>query len=133
MLLCTGGLALFPGFYLELQKEIPGDWDYVANPSGGFWGFWWNSSKNQDYYLQLEQNKLCVKIDATNVEDRAQMRNDAMEKVLLESNKQGLFLQRPIRLGNGKTMTIAQRMNYIQTTADGFVDINKTIAEFKKY
>ncbi len=29
------------GFYLELQKRLgDGHWDYVANPNGGFLGFW---------------------------------------------------------------------------------------------
>ncbi|TSI08307.1 PD-(D/E)XK nuclease family protein [Lysinibacillus sp. BW-2-10] len=121
------------GFYLELQKELPGDWDYVSNASGGFWGFWWDSSKEHYYYLQLEQTKLCIKIDATNAENKAKVRNEAMEKVLSESKEQDLFLQRPARLGNGRTMTIAQRMDYIQTTEDGLIDMEKTIAELKKY
>lgn len=121
------------GFYLELQKEIPGDWDYVANASGGFLGFWWDSPKEQYYYLQLEQNKLCIKIDATNAENKAKIRDEAMKQVLAESKEQNLFLQRPTRLGHGRTMTIAQRMDYIQTTKDGFVDMEKTIAELKKY
>ena len=55
------------GFYLALEKELQdGDWGYVANPSGGFWAFWWHwktfsSNKAIEIYLQFEQNKLCIK------------------------------------------------------------------------
>ena len=54
------------GFYMKLGEELKtGDWGYVANPSGGFWGFWWYWRKTKDpdieVYLQFEQNKLCVK------------------------------------------------------------------------
>lgn len=121
------------GFYIELQKELPGDWGYVPNGSGGFWGFWWDSQKTKEYYLQLEQAKLCVKINATHAENKAEARNEAMAKVLEESTIQGLSLQRPPRLGHGNTMTIAQRTDYIQRDENGLVDIDRTIAELKKY
>ncbi|RLA66637.1 MAG: hypothetical protein DRQ78_03900 [Epsilonproteobacteria bacterium] len=49
------------GFYLALQKELgEGHWDYVANPSGGFLGFWWNKHQLDEYkiYMQIEQVKI---------------------------------------------------------------------------
>lgn len=49
------------GFYQEIQKHIDGDWGKVSNPRKGFWGFWCKSTRN-GWYLQLEQDKLCIKI-----------------------------------------------------------------------
>ena len=48
------------GFYIALQKERgEGHWDYVANASGGFLGFWWNRHQLDGYkiYMQIEQVK----------------------------------------------------------------------------
>lgn len=121
------------GFYMELQKHIKGNWDYVSNPRGGFWGFWWKPRSDKNYYLQLEQKLLCVKIEANAVQDLKEYRKKEMEKVLLESKEHGLFLQKPTRMSNGKTMTIAQRTDYIQTKENGLVDLDKTIGELKKW
>ena len=55
------------GFYMALEKELQtGDWGYVPNKQGGFWGFYWHwkkasSNPDVDIYLQLEEKKLCVK------------------------------------------------------------------------
>ena len=43
------------GFYLELQNNLSsGEWDYVANPRGGFLGYWWHWQGDDDceQYLQ---------------------------------------------------------------------------------
>ena len=53
------------GFYCELQKHgVDGHWRYVANPSGGFWAFFWHFEdfEGGQVYLQLEQHKFCFKI-----------------------------------------------------------------------
>jgi hypothetical protein len=121
------------GFYQELQKEIEGDWGYVPNKAGGFWAFWWGSAFNPHYYLQLEQERLCVKIVAEDGENRVELRNRVLEEIRIDSEARGLSLQKPSKMGNGKTMTIAKRMKYIQTKEDGTVDIKRTIEELKKY
>jgi hypothetical protein len=121
------------GFYMELQKHFKGNWGYVSNPRGGFWGFWWNPQSDRNYYLQLEQQLLCVKIEAGDVKELREFRTKEMEIVLLESEKHGLCLQKPTRMGTGKTMTIAQRLDYIQTNENGLVDLGKTIEELKKW
>lgn len=120
------------GFYQELQKEIVGNWGYVPNPIGGFWAFWWGSASNQ-YYYQLEQQRLCVKIVAAEKESRRDLRNHAMKEILEKSERYSLSLQRPSKMGSGKTMTIAERTNYIYKNDDGLVDIKRTIEELKKY
>ena len=48
------------GFYMALQKGLEeGNWDYVANPSGGFVGFWWNNHQLDGYriYMQIDATK----------------------------------------------------------------------------
>ncbi|SES09904.1 PD-(D/E)XK nuclease superfamily protein [Gracilibacillus ureilyticus] len=121
------------GFYKEIQKEIDGDWDYVSNQSGGFLGFWWGSKRHDRYYFQLEEEKLCVKIIAKEGENRKELRNAAMKEVLDESKRHDLQLERPARLGNGKTMTIAQRTDYLQLNNDGTLDLERTLEQLRKY
>ncbi|MFJ7970248.1 PD-(D/E)XK nuclease family protein [Psychrobacillus sp. NPDC096389] len=121
------------GFYQEIQKEIDGDWDYVSNRSGGFWGFWWESKKQKNYYMQLEQEKLCLKIVVEDGENRQKLREEAIREILYESELNSLRLKKPTRLGTGKTMTIAQRTDYIQLNLDETVNIQRTIDELKKY
>jgi hypothetical protein len=70
-------------------------------------------------------------IEANAIQDLRKDRKKETEKVLLESKEHGLFLQKPTRMGNGKTMTIALRTDYIQTKEKGLVDLTKTIGELK--
>lgn len=65
------------GFYRELQKQLGcGNWDYVANPNGGFLGFWWyfQGSDECKQYLQLEEDKFCFKIEVKNKNQRKTLR-----------------------------------------------------------
>ncbi|MCG7344022.1 PD-(D/E)XK nuclease family protein [Sporosarcina sp. ACRSL] len=121
------------GFYQEIQKSIDGEWGYVPNRSGGFWAFWWKSVLGEKYYMQLEQTRLCVKVEAEEGEDKRELRKIALVEVLGESGKRDLHLKRPTRLGTGKTMTIAHRLDYIQTNVAGMADISRTVEELKKY
>ncbi|PWW31392.1 PD-(D/E)XK nuclease superfamily protein [Cytobacillus oceanisediminis] len=121
------------GFYQELQKEINGNWGYVPNPSGGFWAFWWVSASNKAYFLQLQQQRLCVKISPEEGENKREIRMQGMKDILAESEKRNLLLKKPARLGSGRVMTIAQRDDYLQTTSEGLIDIKRTIEELKKY
>ncbi|WP_157800905.1 PD-(D/E)XK nuclease family protein [Bacillus solitudinis] len=121
------------GFYREIQKELEGDWGYVANPSGGFWGFWWTAKNLQKYYMQLEHKRLCVKVSVEEGEDKKQLRTTTMRDVLQLSEQQNLQLQKPSKMGSGKTMTIAERTDYLQTNVNGTVDIKRTIEELKRY
>jgi hypothetical protein len=121
------------GFYKELQKHFRGNWGYVANKRGGFWGFWWKPQDDKNYYLQLEQQLLCVKIEAKEGLDLRKFRKEEMENVLKESEERGLLLKKPARIGTGKTMTIAQSQDYIQTQSNGFIDFERTIEELKKW
>lgn len=122
------------GFYQELQKVMGGNWGYVHNQSGGFWAYWWKSlALNPSYFLQLEQDLLCVKVKAAEGENKRELRKQALKEIKEESMKHGLLLQKPSKMGIGKTMTIAQRANYIQINEDGTVNIERTIEELRKY
>ncbi|RNF39593.1 PD-(D/E)XK nuclease family protein [Planococcus salinus] len=121
------------GFYQALQTEIPGDWGYVANPRGGFWGFWWTSQADGHFYMQLERERLCVKITAGEEENRSALRRKAIKETLAISEKRNLHLKKPARTQSGKTMTVAERQGYIVTDAEGIVDLSKTIEELKRY
>lgn len=120
------------GFYQEVQMHIDGNWGYVANPRGGFWGFWGSSVRN-GWYLQLEQEKLCIKISLKDNVDKRKRSREVLKEVLQVSDEQNLKLQKPARLRIGKTMTIAQRTDYIITDDKGIIDLNKTLEELKRY
>jgi hypothetical protein len=121
------------GFYQELQREIKGDWGYVSNSAGGFWAFWWKSKHNQLYYLQLQEQTLCAKVVIEDKNMLKEFRLDKLKEILTESDMQRLSLRKPSRLRKGKTMTIAQRSDYIQMNEYGILDLDRTILELKKY
>lgn len=116
------------GFFTELRERLgDGKWDYVANRSGGFMGFWWHWKTNK--YLQLENDKLCFKIE---VEDKF-LQASAWEEwhriLKVESAKVGFPLLRPSRRKNGTWMTVALLQgDYRQRDENGMLDMNKTIA-----
>lgn len=121
------------GFYQYLQEELQdGNWDYVANPSGGFLGFWWawNYDKDCDHYLQLEQDKLCFKIWVGDNWDKRKARNYWHDLIIncasnLDTN---LTVTKPPRFGNGSFMTVCIASNEFRiTTSDGVIDLPQTI------
>lgn len=105
----------------------------MSNPSGGFWGFWWKPESDKPYYIQLEQEVLCVKIRVTDKQEEREIRKLESEKILRESEERGLHLKKPKKLGAGKTITLAQRNDYIQTAEKGIVDIRRTVEELGKW
>ena len=120
------------GFYIFLQDELKaGNWDYVANPNGGFLGFWWHwhGDDECEQYLQLEQKKLCFKInvgsDANKRKLRSQWHNIIKNHPCHFNN---LVIKKPTRFGSGKFMTVCVHENdYRITNADNIIDIDKTI------
>lgn len=123
------------GFYSMLQKELEdGDWGYVANPTGGFLGFWWSwrTDGHVDAYLQLEETKLCYKICVGDSPNRTEIRAQWLEKVLTAGEKKSFPVKRPKRLGNGHTMTIAIfDGDYRAMGADGKLDFEATLSTLR--
>jgi len=134
------------GFYIELKKELKeGNWDYVANPSGGFLGFWWHFMGNNEcqQYLQIESkyNKkisaydtsLCIKISVANQQDRKRLRKYWYEKIKNKSDDLNLKFKKPSRFGSGKYMTILVLENdYREVDQEGIVDIKSTVQYLHK-
>lgn len=91
-----------------------------------FWWHWLDDSECSPY-LQLEQEKLCFKINVTEKANRVTLRGEWHERVIAESQKQGLSVKRPGRLGNGVTMTVAVLDgDYRVTNGQGVLDMGAT-------
>ena len=121
------------GFFAELQTQLgEGGWCYVANPSGGFMGFYWAwaSVPGGRLYLQLEHDKLCVKVEAAKGTERRDLRTTWSQKVLRAPTS--LRWQRPAKFGSGRWMTVAiLDGSYRQTGDEGTLDLEATIALLK--
>ncbi|MBO0936134.1 PD-(D/E)XK nuclease family protein [Fibrella sp. HMF5335] len=108
------------------------NWGYVANPAGGFVGFWWYYKKlvgrGFTPYLQLEEEKLCFKIVVDDDMDKATTRDEAYRAIVAVAGRD----LRPKRMGNGKYMTVAQMDSYLHKDSEGLVNIEATIEELKK-
>jgi len=123
------------GFYRELQKQLGGgNWDYVANPNGGFLGFWWHFQGSDEckQYLQLEQDKLCFKIWVKNKDQRRALRAKWHKIIKNKANDVAIKLVKPTRFGNGKYMTVCVfDAEYRKTTA-GLIDMDATVEQLRK-
>ncbi len=124
------------GFYTELQKSLEdGTWDYVANPSGGFLGFWWHFEGDDqcEQYLQLEQEKFCFKIWVKDPEKRRELREFWHNKIVNECSRHDIKVKRPDRFGNGNYMTVAimdQEFRIVDESQR--LDLKKTIELFRR-
>lgn len=98
------------GFYLDLERRLgEGDWGYVANPTGGFWGFWWNwikvpSDTSIELYLQFEQKRLCIK---ANITGNSRPSESWTKTIVAQLREAGLDVDPPQKRKTGKSMTIA--------------------------
>lgn len=120
------------GFYGALQDVLDtGEWGYVANPTGGFHGYWWyfgpEGNGTARPYLQLEETKLCVKIHVPEPDRRAALRGQWHERVMRAAQDHGLPLGRPARFGNGQWMTVAVLDDYRGAGPDGRLDLDATV------
>lgn len=124
--------------HLDLAKtEIDDDWGYVANPSGGFFGYWWyfKTVPGSSYmpYLQLEEECLVFKIEVRNeADDRRVARNDAHHRLIKAATQSNISVDRPKRMGNGLFMTVARWSNDYRVFSDGKLDFDATLANLKK-
>ena len=104
-----GGHA-WTGFFQYLQSYLgEGNWGYVANPSGGFMGFWGlrQNIDGVDIYLQLEKSKICFKMAMPEKEKRSKLRNQLHKLFVAEASNFDLKVTRPKRFGSGRHMTFA--------------------------
>ncbi len=113
---------------LEPKKDL--GWDYVANPSGGFMGLWWGftSVDGGSLYVQLEQEKLTIKVQVHKKEDRKRLRDKWKGIVLGLESAKALGLHRPRRMGSGKYMTVALAEDGWRTSSnDGALGLDPTV------
>lgn len=105
------------GFYMRLEQELfpqESDWRYVANPSGGFQGFWyhWNSSEDfSEIYIQIENANSAIKLVVKVADGEEYVSCDSLYKALpaIQSiaREEGLSLSKPSRYRSGYTATLA--------------------------
>jgi hypothetical protein len=107
------------GFFQVLEKNMKiVNWNYVNNPSGGFWNavLNWHSWGKFPVYMQLEQHRLCFKISVSAAEGVILSDNESASSVrnsfhhhLTESAAADgiLHIKKPARFGSGNYMTIA--------------------------
>lgn len=123
------------GFFTELVSRVrdPG-WSYVANPAGGFMGFWWHTCKwrGHDVYLQLENIKLCFKIEVTEKSERSGTRDAWYGHLMNTARSHDLPVKKPNRFGNGQWMTVAVCDDDYLIVTDGKVDLVKTVAVMRR-
>lgn len=121
------------GFFNLLQNEFgKGEWGFVPNNAGGFYGFWWCFQENKDCisYLQLEAEKLCFKIEVINESMQKSIRDKWSKVILNLSKSKTLGVSKPERFGLGVTMTVAVIKNYIgDVNVNNYkLDLDKIIA-----
>ena len=123
------------GFYQALQARMGGGrWGYVANPAGGFLGFWWQFRHNKDceQYLQLEQEKLCFKIDGETKERCRKVMYQYRDHLVQEGKKEGYDIIKPARLRAGEYMTVAiYNGDYRECNSDGRINMDATVQRLK--
>ncbi|MDL2004489.1 PD-(D/E)XK nuclease family protein [Vibrio parahaemolyticus] len=124
------------GFYMHLQKELgAGGWKYVANPSGGFMGFWCfgRDVDNSEVYVQLEEQQLCIKIKVPDKELRKTERSRWYKEIKNKAEQNGINLAKPSKFGLGKYMTVlVDQTDYISMNKEGCVDILGTVNNLRR-
>lgn len=112
------------------------NWGYVANPAGGFVGYWWYgkqiAGRGFTPYLQLEEDKLCFKIAVDDESERGSARDEASLHILESASYVGVAADRPKRMGNGKYMTVACFSKDYRVFTDQQLDFDATLANLRE-
>lgn len=119
----------YVGLYLELQGLLgEGAWKPVPNKGGGFMGFHWH--RRGDRFLQLEDERLCFKVEVTDKARRATAWREWRDAVLA-AGQDGLRPQ-PARRRLGTWMTVALLADYRVADERGGIDLSRTIAVLRE-
>lgn len=114
------------GFFGEMKKAFPdGNWGYVANPSGGFLGFWFSWHHNA--YLQMEQEEFCFKIEVENRDEQSAERQRWHDAIMTTGSTAGIKLKKPNRFGKGSYMTVCVLDEEYRKTKEGLLDVKATV------
>lgn len=133
------GWYAWQGFFSTIQKELgTGRWGYVANPAGGFQGYWWHTRRfeGSDFsfngYLQLEQDQLIFKqkVDGSDSDGRRVARNFYRKCLKRAASDTGISIEKYGRLG--KHMGVARLTDgYRVVKDDGLLDLPATVAKLR--
>ena len=141
------------GFFRRLECELKTNprrskWEYVPNPSGGFFSYWWGESNNDagwgiddELYLQIEaylewggrtNTKLCFKVDSHGKSsDQQQDLKRHWHKRVLKAGSGRVVRPRRMRIGN--TMTVGLwKDEWITFGKDDKLDIPGTVHNLKQ-
>lgn len=119
------------GFYSFLLKKLEkAEWDYVPNRGGGFYGLWWCEKEidGGKLYLQLEQDKLCYKLEKEDPKSGDELKTRFLEYIKLLAKEK---MVEPVKIRNAATMTGA-RSDYLQWNENGLLNIEATLEELRK-
>lgn len=126
------------GFYSQLQNQFhDADWDYVPNRSGGFLGLWWHWKKIHfngvefRIYLQLEQEKLVVKLNCGDENQRKHIREVLRQHLYTEAKELNLSLKNHGRIGNFMGI-VKLNHDYRMLDANGVMDYSQTVIVLQK-
>ncbi len=129
------------GFFMALEKQISEltkpEWRYVANPTGGFLGFWYHRkyiTEVGEIYIQIENSvkgniQLVIKISATTPSTKTLYR--VFGEIEPFAKKQGLTILKPYKYRAGVTSTLAVIENAF-TVVDGNIELDKFRLTLKK-
>jgi len=126
------------GFFSQLQKALgDGEWDYVPNAAGGFLGFWWHWQEgnidgvNFKLYLQLEYDKLIVKVESFDKGTRNKIRSALRSLLYPLAQEHGISMRNYGR--DGTYMGISRLCDDYRTEdGDKTVDMDLTVAKLKR-
>lgn len=124
------GRRAWIGFYQYLQEQLgEGNWKYVANPTGGFIGFWGLGCTVDGIkvYLQLEQSNICFKMTVQDKSNYKKARKKLHNIFVNEADRFDLIVRKPKKFGSGKTMTFAVLETDVFGNADKLVDLEAVI------
>lgn len=133
------GWSAWQGFYMYLETKLQiNDWHYTANPSGGFLGTNWAWTKQGDVcvYIQIEQGRLCFKVDFENKTAGSAEKVKNMQSAIIAAAKtDGLDeITRPARIHIGRyvTFAIVERDSWLGL-ADEVADLDAVVERLKRY
>ncbi len=126
------------GFYLNLQKLIPEwtDWNYVSNPTGGFWGFWYHWVQINDFklYIQIENKikvDLQVKIKIEGKAPSIDYLNELCSQLGELASQYGLLVARPKKFRLGNTSTLAIVVNALPSSSGEELDMSRILTNLQ--
>lgn len=128
------------GFYIKLQELIVEDthWGYVANPTGGFLGFWYHWTGTEEIgeiYIQIENVieygiKLVIKI--ADWEPSTDKLYELLAEIKPIAERNDIVLVKPDKFRAGRTSTVAVVQNAFSSDTNGILDIQKFIVKLQQ-